>query len=131
MPRTHCPACDAQISTEVESCPQCGHPMRVPVGSTCYACAAPATTVCPRCGAFSCPQHLDSVIHSRNAPTDSGHLVTVGQSREFLCQPCHDAAIENRGKEFAEAMRFVAVLSVALIVITGILVAIYGWPRWP
>ena len=131
MPRTHCPACDAQISTEAESCTQCGHPMRVPAGSTCYACSAPAATVCPRCGAFSCPQHLDSVTHSRFVRTDQGLGEILPAAREFLCQRCHSTELQSRQKQFVKALRFVAAIGVALILCCGILVAIYGWPGRP
>src|SRR2546421_4774780 len=87
MPLVSCPTCGRQISTEAESCPQCGHPNRAtpraPAGPTCYACSAPATTRCACCGAFSCAQHLTNVEVYH--PSEHG----VGSSsHELKCERC-------------------------------------------
>src|SRR5438045_3810614 len=81
-----CPECGRQISTEAESCPQCGYPnrarTRAPTGPKCYACSAQATTRCQSCGALSCAQHLQSIYvpHGR------------GGAYELRCQSCYASA---------------------------------------
>ena len=81
-----CPECGRQISTEAESCPQCGYPnrarTRAPTGPKCYACSAPATTRCQSCGALSCAQHLQSIYvpHGR------------GGAYELRCESCYASA---------------------------------------
>jgi len=81
-----CPACGRQISTEAESCPQCGHPNlaaeRVSMGPRCYACSVTATTRCQSCGALSCARHLQSiyVAHGR------------GGAYELRCKSCYASA---------------------------------------
>jgi hypothetical protein len=101
MPLISCSACGRQISTQAESCPQCGHPNRAtppgPTGPTCYACSAPATTRCPKCGAFSCAQHLQNVSVYHSSPTEHG-LVTSGLSHELRCDRCLSAEAEAEKK---------------------------------
>src|SRR5262249_53124665 len=64
-PLVNCSACGRQISTEAESCPQCGHPNRaappVSTGPRCYACSQTATTRCQSCGTLSCAEHVQSI----------------------------------------------------------------------
>jgi len=87
MPLMDCPVCGRQISTEAESCPQCGHPNRAaapaPTVPNCYACAAPATTRCQSCGALSCAQHLQSIYVAH------GH----GGAYELRCESCYSSAM--------------------------------------
>jgi hypothetical protein len=81
-----CPECGREISTEAESCPQCGHPNRVarrsPAGPKCYGCAAEATTRCQSCGALSCAQHLQSIYVSHGQ----------GGAYELRCESCYSSA---------------------------------------
>ena len=87
MPLISCPECGRSISTAAEACPQCGHPNRAAgkplAGPTCYSCPAPATTRCQSCGAFSCPQHLQSIYVSHGR----------GGAYELRCQSCYSSAM--------------------------------------
>src|SRR3954453_2318893 len=82
-----CPECGRQISTEAESCPQCGYPnctsMPASTGPRGFACPAPATTRCQSCGALSCAQHLQSIYvpHGR------------GGAYELRCESCYSSAM--------------------------------------
>ena len=82
MPLTNCPECGRQVSTEAESCPQCGHPLRAAEGPKCYACTAAATTRCQSCGALSCAQHLKTIYVS----------VGPGRGYELRCERCYSSA---------------------------------------
>src|SRR5262249_4877165 len=110
MPLSTCPACGRQISTEAESCPQCGHPNRVapraPPGPKCYACSAPATTRCQRCGALSCAQHLQRiyVAHGR------------GVACEVRCESCYSSAMVWK---VVGGILFVVVLIIGLAFVLG------------
>lgn len=87
MPLVPCSVCGRDISTEAESCPQCGHPNRPTAqpssGPTCYRCPAQATTRCQSCGAFSCAMHLQSIYvgHGR------------GGAYELRCESCYSSAM--------------------------------------
>jgi hypothetical protein len=88
MPLNPCPACGRQISTEAESCPQCGHPNKPSFvfaeksGPTCYACRTTATTRCQSCGKLSCAMHVNSIYVSH------GH----GGGYELRCNSCYSYA---------------------------------------
>src|SRR5438309_438691 len=90
MPLIPCAACGRQISTDAESCPQCGHPNHPaapkPKGAKCYLCSAAATTRCVSCGALSCAEHLQSiyVAHGR------------GGAYELRCKSCYATASSMR-----------------------------------
>ena len=86
MPLIACSACGHRISTEAQSCPQCGHPnraaTRAPAGPKCYACSATATTRCQSCGALSCARHLQSIFVSHGR----------GGAYELRCERCYSSA---------------------------------------
>jgi hypothetical protein len=108
-----CPACGRQISAEANACPKCGHPNRAAagaaVGPQCYACEAPATTRCQRCGTLSCAQHLQSIFVSRGD----------GGAYELRCRSCYsEAEAWNRS-----AWVFVGIALVIGLVIIGCLAA--------
>jgi hypothetical protein len=96
MPLKSCPACDRQISTEADSCPQCGHPNRAKApGPTCYGCPAPATSRCQRCGALSCAEHLRPFKKVHISELGGHALMIAGESNELWCEQCHTAATEE------------------------------------
>jgi hypothetical protein len=85
MSLINCKACGWQISSEAESCPQCGHPNRkttAPPGPRCYACQATATTRCQSCEKVSCVQHLRSIFVRRGN----------GGAYELRCDSCYSSA---------------------------------------
>jgi hypothetical protein len=104
MPLMICPVCGRQISTEAESCPQCGHPnrpaRRAPPGPNCYACSAPATTRCQSCGALSCAMHLRSIYVSHGK----------GGANELRCDSCYSSAVAWQVIGFILAVIVVIVL---------------------
>ena len=84
MPLITCPTCGHRISVEADACPECGHPNRLmkSVGPTCYACSAPATTRCQKCGALSCALHLQNIYVYHGE----------GGANELRCQSCYASA---------------------------------------
>ncbi len=86
MPLVDCPECGREISTAAEACPQCGHPTRVKpqesTGPGCYACSAPATTQCQRCGTLSCVEHLKAIYVPHGK----------GGANELRCESCYSSA---------------------------------------
>jgi hypothetical protein len=109
MPLISCPECGRQISTEAESCPQCGHPnykrpQRVD-GPACYACSAAATTRCQRCGALSCAEHLQNIFvnHGR------------GGSYELRCESCYSSAMAWKSVSIVIAIVILAIVALAFL----------------
>src|SRR5262249_57931217 len=106
-----CPACGREISTEAESCPQCGHPNRptgaAAAGPKCYACAAPATTRCQSCGALSCATHLQSVYVSHGR----------GGAYELRCAPCYASAMESKALNMVIGICLIVVILIVILVI--------------
>jgi hypothetical protein len=115
MPLINCSACDRQISTEAESCPQCGHPNRAASHSPrgkCYACEAAPTTKCQKCGRLSCAQHLQHtfVPHGR------------GGANELLCKSCFSEV--EASKSFYFVMRIVVGIVGVILLVSF---ALWGW----
>ncbi len=108
MPLVNCSACGRQISTEAESCPQCGHPNRaasppVPTELRCYACSAQATTRRQSCGALSCALHLQSIYVSHGR----------GGAYELRCESCYSSAAA--WQVFGWVMAGIAILIVLIV----------------
>lgn len=109
---TNCPVCSRQVSTAADTCPQCGHPLRVaaPVqaGAKCYSCSAAATTRCQSCEALSCALHLQSiyVTHGR------------GGAYELRCESCHSEA---------EIWKVVGGIATVIVIVVILIYASGGW----
>ena len=85
MPLIQCSACGRQISTEADTCPQCGHPNRAApraAGQPCYSCSAAATTrSSKRVQAGRTPSRSIFVSHGR------------GGAYELRCDSCYSSAV--------------------------------------
>jgi hypothetical protein len=125
MPLIRCSACGHQISAEAESCPECGQPNRAapraPAGPTCYACSVPATSRCPKCGVFSCAQHLHTVTVYHAASTEHG-LVSSGESHELRCEGCRSAEAAAAQKAEKAINRYFAGVLITTMVVSFLVV---------
>ena len=75
-----------------------------PSGPTCYACAAPATTRCVKCGALSCATHLKNIF-----------VQGEGGGNELRCQKCYEDAETWNGCVTAYAILVVVIVAIVAL----------------